>query len=339
MTKKIGYHIKIEDLFKALNIGKVIKSPKTVSGGLLHKSFEVESEGGHFFVKALNPHIMIRPRAMNHYTFSDKVSKIALKSGISACVPLSFSNQTIHCYDGQYYQVFPWINGLTQCPDGKKERVSHKIGRLLGQLHRVDFSHMEDLNMEEEAYVQVDWQKIIKQGIYEDLKVKLQQTVDFNFLDQIQARTFKGHQALKKMIISHRDLDPKNVMWTDDKEPIIVDWEAAGYVNPTFELLEVALYWSENKDASIDSNAFISFIEGYKSVCDIDYKEMVHVWDAIHMNKLGWIEYNLKKVLGIESNSYQESILAYDQVMDTLKSIKSFEDTMILLKSMMNDRQ
>lgn len=56
------------------------------------------------------------------------------------------------------------------------------------------------------------------------------------------------------------------------------------------------------------------------------------------MNKLGWIEYNLKNALGIESNSYQESILAYDQVMDTLKSIKSFEDTMILLKSMMNDR-
>jgi len=32
------------------------------------------------------------------------------------------------------------------------------------------------------------------------------------------------------MVIGHRDLDSKNVMWSKGK-PIIIDWEAAGYVN------------------------------------------------------------------------------------------------------------
>lgn len=212
MTEEIGYHIKIENLFEALNLGKVTQGPKIVHGGLLHKSYELISETGHYFVKALNPHIMIRPNAMNHYIFSDKVSKIASESGIAASVPLTFNNQTIHCYEGQYYQVFPWIDGLTFSPNFQRQAVSHKIGRLLGQLHKVDFSLAEDPNMREEAYVKVDWQKILKMGIHDELKEKLQKSVDLNFLDAIQARTLRGHKGLKKMLISHRDLDPKNVM-------------------------------------------------------------------------------------------------------------------------------
>lgn len=39
------------------------------------------------------------------------------------------------------------------------------------------------------------------------------------------------HEASQNQVISHRDLDPKNVMWKNDA-PYIIDWEAAGYVNP-----------------------------------------------------------------------------------------------------------
>ncbi len=45
------------------------------------------------------------------------------------------------------------------------------------------------------------------------------------------------------MVVSHRDLDPKNVMWYQDI-PFFIDWEAAGYVKPipravrSFKLLD-----------------------------------------------------------------------------------------------------
>ena len=39
------------------------------------------------------------------------------------------------------------------------------------------------------------------------------------------------YEASQNQVISHRDLDPKNVMWKNDA-PYIIDWEAAGYVNP-----------------------------------------------------------------------------------------------------------
>lgn len=49
----------------------------------------------------------------------------------------------------------------------------------------------------------------------------------------------------KCQVISHRDLDPKNVMW-DGMNPYLIDWEAAGPVNPYQEFLEVALYWVDD---------------------------------------------------------------------------------------------
>ncbi len=40
-------------------------------------------------------------------------------------------------------------------------------------------------------------------------------------------------------MISHTDLDRKNVIWQKNV-PFIIDWEASGYINPTIELIQVA---------------------------------------------------------------------------------------------------
>jgi thiamine kinase-like enzyme len=44
-------------------------------------------------------------------------------------------------------------------------------------------------------------------------------------------------QLASDMVISHWDLDSKNTMWDQDN-PIIIDWELAGYTNPMQELTE-----------------------------------------------------------------------------------------------------
>ena len=49
----------------------------------------------------------------------------------------------------------------------------------------------------------------------------------------------------QNLVISHRDLDPKNVLWHGE-EALVIDWEAAGYVNPYQELLEVINYWADD---------------------------------------------------------------------------------------------
>ncbi|WP_449602525.1 phosphotransferase [Paenibacillus sp. Marseille-Q9583] len=65
---------------------------------------------------------------------------------------------------------------------------------------------------------------------------------------------------LNHMVISHRDLDQKNVLWDELQIPIIIDWEAAGPIHPTQELIDVALYWSGFETGSVRKDAFYTLI-------------------------------------------------------------------------------
>ncbi|MBU3103958.1 aminoglycoside phosphotransferase family protein [Clostridium gasigenes] len=138
------------------------------------------------------------------------------------------------------------------------------------------------------------------------------------------------------MVISHRDLDSKNVMWSKDK-PIIIDWESAGYTNPIQELTETAIYWSENEKGNIDKERFFAFIGGYKK----RYGTVKANWETVLVNgflgKLGWLEYNLKRSLGIECTDEEEQQVGIDQVIGTISTIRHYADMISELEKWLNN--
>lgn len=107
------------------------------------------------------------------------------------------------------------------------------------------------------------------------------------------------------MVISHGDLDPKNVMWSKDN-PIIIDWEAAGFVNPMYDLIEAAIYWSENETEIIDKDKFMAFIDGYKKKHGTLKADWRTVLIKGFSGKIGWLEYSLKRSLWIECTDEAE---------------------------------
>ncbi|MFD1908176.1 hypothetical protein ACFSQ7_35545 [Paenibacillus rhizoplanae] len=52
---------------------------------------------------------------------------------------------------------------------------------------------------------------------------------------------------------------------------MIIDWEAAGWVNPAQELMEVALYWSDFESGHIRKADFCAVIHAYRSQGGRDY--------------------------------------------------------------------
>lgn len=125
------------------------------------------------------------------------------------------------------------------------------------------------------------------------------------------------------MVISHRDLDPKNVMWIQDN-PIIIDWECAGFVNPMHELIETAIYWSENETGDIDKERFLTFIRAYQKRVGI----IPANWRMVLLNgflgKLGWLEYSLKRSLWIECTDEKEQKMGTSQTIGTINSLKHY---------------
>lgn len=139
--------------------------------------------------------------------------------------------------------------------------------------------------------------------------------------------TIQANESAKilasNMVISHRDLDPKNILWVQDN-PIIIDWECAGYVNPTHELIETAIYWSENETGNIDKERFLTFISTYKNKVGT----LQANWRIVLLNgflgKLGWLEYNLNRSLRIECTDVEEQKMGTLQTIGTINSLKQY---------------
>ena len=102
--------------------------------------------------------------------------------------------------------------------------------------------------------------------------------------------------------------------------------EEAGYVNPMHELIETAIYWSENEIGNINKEKFLAFICGYKNI----YGALNANWKIVLFNgflgKLEWLEYNLKRSLGSECSDEEEQNLGTTQVIETINAIIHYSD-------------
>lgn len=134
-----------------------------------------------------------------------------------------------------------------------------------------------------------------------------------------------GAYLSKVQIISHRDLDPKNVMWNESKA-YVIDWEAAGYVNPYQELLEVICYWCSDGAGEMDQDKVAGSIASYCKYMDMKGVDWNAVLSGSYMGMLGWLEYNVKRALGIEISDENEIMSGEEQVVSTLKELYSHQE-------------
>lgn len=110
-------------------------------------------------------------------------------------------------------------------------------------------------------------------------------------------------------------------IWTDADIPYVIDWESAGYVNPTVELVEVALSWSRLEDGTADKERFQAVIAAYVQAGGTIHDE---VSDAVYASlggMLGWLEYNMRRSLDESVFSAEERELGYTEVSCTVHEL------------------
>ncbi|WP_240037195.1 phosphotransferase [Paenibacillus amylolyticus] len=139
-----------------------------------------------------------------------------------------------------------------------------------------------------------------------------------------------------EQVCSHRDLDPKNVMW-DQNKPIIIDWESAGEINPKHDLIETAIYWSIDELGQLNKSKFKAFLSGYRQL----YGNLEADWKAVlelgYLSKLNWLEYSLKLSLWIECVDVIEQEMGTEQVIHTLSALEEYQKMTVMLENWLND--
>ena len=314
----------IEKLVIETKIGTCIKEINKVSGGLLHRMYKVVTDKGIYAIKELNSGVMKRKEAFSNFIFSEEVAEIAIQNKITAVCAMKINNEVITKIDNNYYMIFEWLDGRTLKANEITEKHCEIIGKVLAKIHNIDFTAIEDEKRKNIDLEYFEWNKYCN---FAEKNNKVYTNLLKNNIDLLYKLNKKSIKALEyaneNLIISHTDLDRKNVMWQEDK-PFIIDWEASGYINPTIELIQMAWYWSGGDVENIDYNKFEILIKSYKKYYkgNIDKKAEDLVY-ADNDGGLGWLNYNLKRSLCIENNYEQDEIeLAENEVIQSINEIK-----------------
>lgn len=319
------YNLQFKKLCSDVQLGKLVSEPKAMSGGLLHRMYAIETTQGKYAVKALNPQIMLRPEAIHNFIHSERIVSISAKN-IPALPAKIINGIFLQETEDQFYLVFDWVDGKTLKLNEINSDHCEQIGAILSDLHMTDFSELGIINEGLDIGQPVDWHFYLQKGQTDNVgwvNLLIESLDKLYEWDALAKQSAKG--LASNRVISHRDLDVKNVMWYLD-HPILIDWESAGYINPMQDLIETAIYWSENENGKIDKVRFYSFISGYKKRYGTLQANWRMVLENGYSGKLGWLEYNLKRSLWLECTDEEEQRLGSAQVIGTINALKSYAE-------------
>lgn len=323
--------VEMNRLIEYLKFGTVVKEMEQITGGLLHKMYHVSTDKGEYAVKVLNPEIMKRPVALQNTVNSEKIAA-AFKSMIPVVAALEINGKQVHELNGAYYMIFDWMEGASIFPPMITSKNCYAIGDVLGKMHHENLA-IDGVMPEEDGAPMFTWDKYqeLLQGYENEAWAIRYQSAVSDIKLWNQAACDAGEELAKTLVISHRDLDPKNVMW-NDTAPLIIDWEAAGYVNPYQEFLEVVNYWADDGKGGLLKEHFDALLDAYTQHVKLENVDWDAVFAGSQMGMLGWLEYNVKRALGIEAAAEDEVQMGKEQVIGTIKALYAYQEKVLLMK-------
>ena len=275
------------------DLGAPTSVPTKVLGGFHHKMWRVETERGTYAVKELSLDADLNNEdTVRGYNVSEAIAETFAKVGIAAIVALKAGDRYLTIVGDRGYLVFPWCN-YTALPRGQvDERHGIEVARLLARMHGADIrvAGVKATTLEAFPVERID--DLVRRASECQPVSAVSLSKDRQRLGEIVALHNDAIVELeKKLVIGHGDLDQKNVLWDDRDRPVIIDWERAGRLNPTYEIIQAALDWS-GAASELRPGLFRRILEAYQDAGGaFDVEAMEASLDYIAGEWLIWLLY------------------------------------------------
>ena len=306
------------------NLGRILEEPIRITGGLSHRMYKVITDKGTYAVKELNSGVMKKDNTYSNFFFAEGFTDLAIANGIPAIGAIKINNDIMQKIDDQYYMIFEWVEGRVLQSEDIEDKHAEIIGKLLADIHNIDFSSIDDDKRKHMDTIIFEWINYVSLAKKQNKSYFQLYKDNIDMLYDLNKKSKKALEyANKELIISHRDLDRKNILWQGYK-PFIIDWEASGYINPTLELIQVAWYWSGGDIEKIDYSKFEKVIKNYKDNYNGNIDKNIYILIyADFYSGLEWLDYNLRRSLSLDHEYDEEEIqLADDEVIQSINEIK-----------------
>lgn len=260
-------------------------------------------EGGCYAIKQFAEDVDTGdPATCKRLNATEVVAREFASQGIPALVSLSHKGNHLQVIDDVAYLVFPWTNYKARAKNDIEQYHAETVAGILARMHRAD---IQVAGLQEPSTWPLTEKRV------NDLLVLAQKrnVRDVNYILErredlftVVERQHAAHMILaQEKTVSHGDLDHKNVLWDDSGKPLLIDWESARPINPTYELLTEALDWS-GITAHFDHRPFEKFLQAYvKEGGVIAVERISAAFDAILGAWIDWMLYNVGRAAGLDS--------------------------------------
>ena len=308
---------RIAGLFALCGVGAPVGEIEPVSGGLMHKMYKVRTCTGVYAVKCLNPGIMKRPGVLENYARAEKLESLLEESGVPIVPALMFGTGKMIKQGGFCYYIFPWQEGSITDPNNITEKQCFQAGEILGQMHRIDPSNVATEDPELSA---IDFRAYVQKAEAENSGIADLLRDSLDLLADAQEKLNAARSSLPPMLaIDDPDMDPKNIMWHEGQAHVI-DLECLEWGNPIATCLDLALQWAGTVNGKYDRANLKAFFYGYLGAYDNGFRSYDELF-GIAYTWVEWLEYNIRRALGMEAEDADEKRLGEAEVKSTIGRI------------------
>jgi Ser/Thr protein kinase RdoA (MazF antagonist) len=306
-----------------MNLGLPLGTPSPVEGGLLHHMWRLETTAGVYAVKDLNPEVIGRPGVPENYRASEHIARRVAAANIPALPALQMLGDPLLVLCDRSVLVYDWLEGVTLPADAVMAGDARRIGELLGRIHALDIDVDDRVRPDGRAPDGASWRDLFERGALAKYDWAANAEARLEELSAWTRRYSQGTEALGfELVASHRDLDPKNVLWDSHGEPCLIDWESAGLVSPGVELMEVALAWSGQPIGPPKRSIFEAVVAGYRATGPSFESEPHAALECCLGGWLHWLHYNARRSLGDTGAEPAERALGADEAASTLETLQ-----------------
>jgi len=334
VTVSLPYNAQhISTLCSRLDLGVPAHDLLRVQGGLHHEMWRLDSGRGSYAIKQLCSDTDVRnPVTVRHYNGTESIAEAFAGHGLPAIFALHHNAQYLHVIEDTGYLVYPWTNAIALAKEQIAEQHALLVASIMARMHRANLDMQEckaaqyDIQPEDKLITLV--QEAGEHGVHKFEQLREHLPMFLNILANLKTAI----PALRKRrVISHGDLDHKNVLWDKAGKPFIIDWESARKLNPTHEIILEALEWS-GITAQFQVTLFEKMLTAYKEAGGIMESDSLEAsFHCVMGDWLNWLMYNLGRNIYLEDG--ESSSLGAEQVELALSTILRLDERMPSLLS------